>query len=398
MISIEPELNKNPKDCNSKRKRSVTECCEIRLITSKCDFESTQQLVHHNCTGHKVHEHNLNAVDEEDFDTENLPLLFSSFSDNESDILEPDLNTRVAEDNDVLLSRYSKIKNSASCRNTFEHSAYHSNREEISSSGFYYHRKPQLFEKSLEKLGNKSIEANRSPLIKELCDSANSTENVCFSVSTVDEIQQRHPSAGHSIDSTCQSNSFLEGDSATHKKKKTDNIKEFTSCEFNDRSRTLLNYAGYMDTNKNADNEAKSLKEKLENFPVEKLRAIAESYGFKSSDSKATLIKIVESCLDAIDSRSQSKKLGKETPHDYLITSTKTVLEFDDIVTQTHRAISQVVKQAKDNSVWIKILTYSAIDVEEFQLWLKRKNLNVSLDLIKSWCDKYGVLMKGSWH
>ncbi|EPY53367.1 structure-specific endonuclease subunit [Schizosaccharomyces cryophilus OY26] len=155
---------------------------------------------------------------------------------------------------------------------------------------------------------------------------------------------------------------------------------------------TLLQDQDQFDKHKEPDGE------KYKDISIQELCRMVESYGFKPSKSKRALITTLKACEAACEKLKEQgsfKNVSNQVAASFFPSSPSS---YDDIVAKSHRAISKAVRDSKDKAIWLKILHYEPISLEEFSLWLRNSGLNLSSAIILSWCDTYGVLVQGSWH
>ena len=123
-----------------------------------------------------------------------------------------------------------------------------------------------------------------------------------------------------------------------------------------------------------------------------------KKFGFKFSRSKEAMISLLEECWRATQ-QPTTQKLTQDidsttdTPTQKM--SQGPEVSSPALLLRLHKRITQVIKSDIDQSVYLGILRYEPVVIEELVEWLERRDVVVPGLVIKGWCDKEGVCCIG---
>ena len=118
-----------------------------------------------------------------------------------------------------------------------------------------------------------------------------------------------------------------------------------------------------------------------------------KKFGFKASKDKTEMIKLLEECWKAAnrpprpppEAPSQGDT-GTPAPTDWIHDTSSPALR-----QRLYTRISKTIKSDADQSVYLGILRYEPLVIEDLMEWLERREMAVPDMVVRAWCDKEGV-------
>lgn len=117
-------------------------------------------------------------------------------------------------------------------------------------------------------------------------------------------------------------------------------------------------------------------------------------FGFKASKSKPEMIKLLEECWKATNQKSPPP--SPQRPNADLISTPLGGDNLPDVsspalLLRLHSRISNTIQTDADQSMYLGILRYEPLVVEDLMEWLEERELAIPELVIRGWCDKEGV-------
>jgi hypothetical protein len=115
-------------------------------------------------------------------------------------------------------------------------------------------------------------------------------------------------------------------------------------------------------------------------------------FGFKASKDKVVMIKLLEECWRAANKRPPTQQESAiqediESPVD----DVRPDVSSPALLSRLHTRISQTIKSDPDQNVYLGILRYEPLVIEDLMDWLEEREITVSDTVIRGWCDKEGI-------
>jgi len=104
------------------------------------------------------------------------------------------------------------------------------------------------------------------------------------------------------------------------------------------------------------------------------------------------MIAILEECYLATQKpKPVPQNTDISTPTHCILSLDTTDLSSPALLLRIHNRITETIKMDQEQSVYLGILRYEPVVVEDLMEWLKERGINVPEIAVRGWCDKEGV-------
>jgi hypothetical protein len=112
-----------------------------------------------------------------------------------------------------------------------------------------------------------------------------------------------------------------------------------------------------------------------------------KKFGFKPSKDKEQMVKLLEDCWTAVNKPPQPPPESQHVNDIDALPDTSSPA----ILQRLHSRISQIIKSDSDQSVYLGILRYEPLVIEDLMEWLGSREMSVSDLVVREYCDKESV-------
>ncbi|KTW26793.1 hypothetical protein T552_02794 [Pneumocystis carinii B80] len=146
----------------------------------------------------------------------------------------------------------------------------------------------------------------------------------------------------------------------------------------------------------------------FQNYTLIQLQSEVSKYGFKIMRSRKTMIDLLVKCWELSNSSGQKQLIKNDKYNNCAFSQTfsNTLLEqsvtgtlenctllahLDSNLQDIFLTITKILKSTVGEIYWFKILRYEPIVLEQFIKWLFEQNIVTTLDIVKQYCNIYGI-------